>query len=298
MRQDRKALLHLMIDLYTPILIQKTVIQYYEKIKSATDYILSRVEQKPRIAIVLGTGLGAFADQVDIEEEIKFSEIPHFPKTTVSTHNGRLLFGRVESIPIVAQTGRLHFYEGYSMKEITLPIRVYGMIPVKALLMASAVGGVHPDYHPGDITVVNDHINLHPENPLRGLNDKRLGPRFPDMSDAYDPTLIELVHQIAGDKGITLFDSIYAGLQGPNLETKAEYEYLHRIGATVVGMSTVPEVIVARHMSIPTCVFTAVTNKCYPIKEIRKVSMDKILENAGVAESKISKLLKEMIPRI
>ena len=272
--------------------------KYFDKIQESTDYLVSKISKKPEVAIVLGSGLGNFEEQIDIDIRIPYEDIPHFPPATVKGHSGELIFGTIHGKYVVAQSGRYHYYEGYSMKEVTLPIRVFKFLGADPLVIASAVGGIHEDYYAGDVTVVNDHINLHHENPLQGPNDDRLGPRFPDMVEAYDPSLIELCHQIAEENNISLHDSIYGGLPGPNIETKAEYNYLHIIGATVVGMSTVPEIIVAKHMGMRSCVLTAVTNKCFPISAIKEVSHDEVIEVAQKTEQKISTIVNELIKRI
>jgi len=273
-------------------------LSFYDRAAEATDYVSQHISQLPRAAVVLGSGLGTFADKITDKTKIPYSDIPHFPPATVKGHEGALILGRVGDHWVIAQSGRYHYYEGYDMKEVTLPIRVFHMLGIQTLLIASAVGGIHEDYEAGDVTVVNDHINLHSENPLRGVNDERWGPRFPDMVDAYAPSLIRLAHQIASEQGVKLHNSVYAGLSGPNIETKAEYEYLHRIGGTVVGMSTVPEIIVAQHMGMASCVLTAVTNKCYPISAIRQVTHDSVIQVAQMAEAKISPLVLEMIQRL
>lgn len=271
---------------------------YIEKIQESVQYLKEKTGESPDIAIVLGTGLGNFIEQIDIKYRLKYEDIPNFPPATVKGHAGELIFGFIGHKPVVAQSGRYHYYEGYSMKEVTFPIRVFKYLGVKHLIIASATGGIHEDYEAGDITVVNDHINLHHENPLNGPNDERLGPRFPDMTDAYDPELIAKSHEIALEKGVTLHNSVYAGLAGPNLETKAEYNYLNIIGATVVGMSTVPEIIVAAHMGLSSCVFTAVTNKCFPISAIKKVTHDEVIEVAEKVEQNITTIVKELIIRL
>ena len=268
---------------------------YYSSIQEASSFIASVIQEKPVLSIVLGSGLASLTNHISHKKVIPYSEIPNFPEATVLGHKGELIFGRIGGLPILAQSGRLHYYEGYDMKQVTFPIRVFKQLGATHLFIASAVGGIHEDFKAGDITIVEDHINLFPENPLRGRNDIRLGPRFPDMVDAYDPELINLAERIASQKKITLHKSVYAGLTGPNLETKAEYNYLHRIGATVVGMSTVPEVLVAQHMSMKICVFTAITNQCFPTSLIQKVSHEAILDVAKIAEKKISSIVIEMI---
>ena len=271
---------------------------YYQKVVDTTEYLSHRISETPQVAIVLGSGLGSIQSRMNVADRIPYAEIPNFPDATVKGHAGELVVGSLRGIPVVAQSGRYHYYEGYDMKTVTFPIRVFKLLGVNTVLIASAVGGIHEDYVAGDVTIVNDHINLFGDNPLRGPNDDRFGPRFPDMSEAYSRKLIEICHSIAEERDIRLFDSVYAGLQGPNLETKSEYDYLHRIGATVVGMSTVPEVIVARHMDMQVCVLTAVTNKCFPIEDIGEVSHDDVIKVATNAGDKMSIIFEELIEKV
>ena len=271
---------------------------YFDSIQEASSFLKGRIKEQPVVSIVLGSGLGSLTRHINNKVVIPYSEVPNFPETTVLGHKGELIFGQINGVPIVAQSGRLHYYEGYNMKEVTFPIRVFKQLGANHVVMASAVGGIHEDFNAGDITIVEDHINLFPENPLRGINDVRLGPRFPDMVNAYDPELITLAESIAQRRDISLHRSVYAGLAGPNIETKAEYNYLHRIGANVVGMSTVPEVIVAQHMAMKICVFTAVTNQCFPTSMIQKVSHEAILDVAKIAEKKISYIVIDMIKHL
>ena len=268
---------------------------YYDQIIESTNYIKKKIDDTPEIAIVLGSGLGPLAKEIKNEIELPYAALPHFPPATVKGHDGKLIYGDLKGKKVIAQVGRYHYYEGYTMKEVTLPIRVFKALGAKVMLMASAVGGIHEDYHAGDITIVNDHINLHTENPLRGHNDERLGVRFPDMSEAYSTRLIEECHRIAREKDIKLHNSVYGGLPGPNLETKAEYNYLHKIGATVVGMSTVPEIIVANHAGLESCVLTAVTNKCFPISEIKEVSHQEVIDVASKCSKNISTIINYLL---
>jgi len=268
---------------------------YYDQIIQSTNHINERIGDQPDIALVLGSGLGLLADEIEDPVHISYDEIPNFPAATVKGHAGQLIYGRLYGKKVIAQSGRYHYYEGYTMKEVTLPVRVFKALGVEVMLMASAVGGIHEDYEAGDITVVNDHINLHSENPLRGPNDPRLGVRFPDMSEAYSQRLIDLCHTIAKQQNIELHDSVYGGLPGPNLETKAEYNYLHTIGATVVGMSTVPEIIVANHAGLESCVLTAVTNKCFPISAIKEVSHQEVIDVANTCSAKMSTIFSQIL---
>ena len=270
----------------------------FDKIEESTEFIKERIPVVPKVAIVLGSGLGNLTDKMSIDIRIPYGVIPHFPEATVKGHSGELIFGSLGNTHVAVQSGRYHYYEGYDMKTVTLPIRVFGLMGIEKVIMASAVGGIHEAYEAGDVTVVNDHINLHHENPLNGPNDDRLGPRFPDMVDAYDSELIEICHEVAREKGIVLYDSIYAGLPGPNIETKAEYNFLHTIGATVVGMSTVPEVLVAKHMNLKSCVLTAVTNKCYPISAIRQISHEEVVQVAQKTEEKITTIVIGLLSKL
>ncbi len=271
---------------------------YYQKITESVQYLKTRIKTLPKTAIVLGTGLGNFSSLIQVDIKIPYSEIPHFPETTVKGHQGELIFGTIHGHPVIAQNGRYHYYEGYNMKEVTFPIRVFKFLGVQNLIIASATGGIHEDYQAGDITIVNDHINLHHQNPLQGPNDDRLGTRFPDMMTAYTPEYISICKEVASGLNIKLYNSVYAGLPGPNLETKAEYKMLHIMGATVVGMSTVPEVLVAQHMKMKTCVLTAVTNKCWPLSSIGETTHDQVIEMAAIAEDKISKVVHGLIQRL
>ncbi|MEL6388870.1 MAG: purine-nucleoside phosphorylase [Bacteroidota bacterium] len=271
---------------------------HYDRIQETTSFLRARTDIVPQCAIVLGTGLGNLTSEIDIHDQIPYSDIPHFPPATVKGHKGSLVFGTLAGTQVVAQSGRYHYYEGYDMKQVTFPIYVFKYLQASTLIIASATGGIHEDYFAGDITVVNDHINLHDDNPLRGPNDPRLGPRFPDMSEAYSSDLIGKCHDIATSSGIKLHDSIYGGLPGPNLETKAEYQMLHTLGATVVGMSTVPEVIVANHADLPVCVLTVVTNKCWPLSSIGETTHDGVIDVAATAEKKITTIVKELLPRL
>jgi len=271
---------------------------YYDQIIESTNYIKNRIGDTPEVSLVLGSGLGKLADDIVNPVHIDYGDIPHFPPATVKGHAGQLIYGHLYGKKVIAQSGRYHYYEGYTMKEVTLPIRVFKALGAEVMLMASAVGGIHEDYEAGDITVVNDHINLHSENPLHGPNDARLGVRFPDMSEAYSRRLIDACHGIAKSESITLHDSVYGGLPGPNLETKAEYNYLHVIGATVVGMSTVPEVIVANHAGLESCVLTAVTNKCFPISAIKEVSHQEVIDVASTCATKMITVFRKLLENI
>lgn len=270
----------------------------FDKIEEAKLCVKKKVNNLPEIGVILGTGLAGLLNEVSVQKSISFEEVPHMPKLTLNEHKGDLIFGQLSGKNVLIQSGRAHYYEGFDMKEITFSIRLMKSLGIQTLIIASAVGGIHSDFEAGDISIVTDHINLMPEHPLRGQNDERLGPRYPDMSEPYDQDLIRKAQEIAKRQGVKLHSSVYAGLQGPSLETKAEYEYLHRIGATAVGMSTVPEVIVARHAGLKTCVFTAITNKCYPTSVIRKVAIEEVLSNAALAEKKMKPVVTALIEEI
>ena len=240
----------------------------FEKAEEAVKYILNRTEHfSPRFGFVLGTGLGKLSTEIEKFYEIPYSEIPYFPVSTVEGHAGKLIFGMLEGHKVVAMSGRFHFYEGYSAKEVTFP----------------------------DIVLIKDHINLQPENPLRGYNETRFGPRFPDMKDAYDHRLNAEVQKIAEGLGIKLQTAVYLALQGPNLETPAEYRFANIIGADVIGMSTVPEVIVAKHMDLPLLVTTIVSNKCFPIESIQETTLEEVLKVVSDAEPKLARLIREVL---
>ncbi|MCM1348856.1 MAG: purine-nucleoside phosphorylase [Firmicutes bacterium] len=217
------------------------------KIQETADYIRGKVSVIPDTAIILGTGLGALVDHIENKQFIPYTEIPNFPVSTVEGHSGNLIFGTLGEKPVMAMQGRFHYYEGYDMKQVTFPVRVMKQLGIETLFVSNAAGGMNKDFVVGDIMIITDHINLFPENPLRGKNDNRLGPRFPAMTEAYDHRLIKLADEIAAEKGIRVMHGVYVGTPGPTFETPAEYEYFRIIGGDAVGMSTVPEVIVANH---------------------------------------------------
>ena len=267
----------------------------YEQIQEATAYLHSRTDFQPRFGIILGTGLGGLADEIEAVESIDYQAIPHFPVSTVQGHAGKLIFGKLAGANIVAMAGRFHFYEGYTMQQVTFPVRVMKALGVECLLISNAAGSVNADIEAGDLVFIRDHINLHPDNPLRGPNDERLGVRFPDMLHTYDPQMLALASDIAQANHLRAHVGVYAALPGPNLETPAEYEYLHRIGADVVGMSTVPEVLVARHAGLRVFGVSVVSNKSYPLEGIRKTSLEDVIATVSAAEPKLALVVKEML---
>jgi len=269
----------------------------FKKIVETTEYIHNNVPFKPEIGVILGTGLGGLVKEIDVKFELEYSKIPNFPVSTVESHSGKLIFGTLGGKNVIAMQGRFHYYEGYDMKQVTFPVRVMKMLGIKSLFVSNASGGVNPNFKVGEIMIINDHINLFPEHPLRGKNMDELGPRFPDMSDTYDKNMIHLALNIADENNIDVSTGIYAGLTGPTLETPAEYTYMRAIGADTVGMSTVPEVIVARHMGIPVFAVSIITDLGVPGK-IKKVSVADVIAVANRQEPSMTIIMKELISRI
>lgn len=269
-------------------------LDYFSKVENALSYIRHQTDVLPEVGIILGSGLGNFTDKIDITHEISYSDIPNFPLTTVEGHSGKLVFGTLGGKVVVAMSGRFHYYEGYAMKEVTLPVRILKLLGIKLLIVSNAAGGINPDFNVGDLMVINDHIDKFPENPLRGHNDERFGVRFPDMSEPYDLALVDRAIDIGKTHKLALHQGVYLGIQGPKLETKAELHYLHTIGADAVGMSTVPEVIVARHMDLKVFAVSAITNLCSP-KNTIKFTHDNVVDAAKKAEGAMSLLIEKLI---
>lgn len=264
-----------------------------QQIQETASYIRSRMTTSPETAIILGTGLGNLAENISDKTEIPYEEIPHFPVSTVEGHSGKLIFGRLGNKEILAMKGRFHFYEGYSMKEVTYPIRVMRELGIKTLFVSNAAGGTNPEFEIGDLMIISDHINLFPEHPLRGKNIE-YGPRFPDMSEAYDKKLIKRAKEIAKEKGITIREGVYLGTQGPTFETPAEYRMFYRMGADAVGMSTVPEVIVANHCGIRVFGISIITDLGIEGR-IVEVSHEDVQIAADAAQPRMTELIKELI---
>lgn len=260
-------------------------------------YIKECTKVEPTIGIILGTGLGGLVNEINVIDEIAYKDIPNFPLSTVEGHSGKLIFGELGGKKVIAMQGRFHFYEGYTMQQVTFPVRVMKLLGIQKLFVSNASGGVNPDFEIGEIMIQNDHINLFPAHPLIGKNIDEMGPRFPDMSDAYDPTMIALAQTIAAENNIRVAVGTYAGLTGPTLETPAEYGYVRAIGADAVGMSTVPEVIVARHMDIPCFAISIITDLGVPGK-IQKVSAQDVIDVANRQEPKMTLIMRELISRI
>ncbi|WP_341903652.1 MULTISPECIES: purine-nucleoside phosphorylase [Fluviicola] len=268
-----------------------------EQMKEAADYINSKTQVKPSIGIILGTGLGGLVKEIEVIDEISYQDIPHFPVSTVESHSGKLIFGNLGGKKVVAMQGRFHFYEGYNMQQVTFPVRVMKLLGIERLFVSNASGGVNPDFVVGEIMILDDHINLFPAHPLIGKNIDELGPRFPDMSEPYDHQMIELAKNIAAENNIKVSVGTYAALTGPTLETPAEYGYVRAIGADAVGMSTIPEVIVARHMEIPCFAISIITDLGVPGK-IQKVSLQDVIDVASRQEPKMTLIMRELIAKI
>ena len=270
---------------------------YQARVEEAASFLKTNVPSIPRIAIVLGTGLDALSTHVVVSKEISFSDIPNFPVSTVQSHQGSLLIGTINDVPVIMMRGRVHLYEGYSAKEVTLPIRVLALCGVSTLVLSNACGGMNSDYRSGDLVLIKDHINMMGQNPLEGPNVDVWGPRFPDMSDPYAESLRVLVKKAANDASIPLHEGVYISVVGPNLETRAEYTMLRFLGADVVGMSTVPEVLVARHMGLNVLAFSVVTDECFP-EVLQPISLEDVLLAAKMAAPKLIKLVKLILPQI
>jgi purine-nucleoside phosphorylase len=268
-----------------------------QQIMEALQFIRTKTKLEPNIGIILGTGLGGLAKEIQAETVIDYADIPHFPISTVESHHGRLIFGKLSGKDVIAMQGRFHYYEGYSMKQITFPVRVMKFLGVKYLLISNAAGGLNPLFRKGDLMIITDHINLLGDNPLIGPNDDELGPRFPDMSEPYSRELIELAEQIALEEKIRIQKGVYVAMTGPNLETRAEYRFLRLIGADAVGMSTIPENIVANHMGIKVFGISVITDECFP-DALQPLSVEEVIKVANEAEPKLTKIMKKLVGKI
>jgi len=268
-----------------------------EKIAAAVQVVQSFFPRKPTEAIILGTGLGQLAEQILVEATIDYAEIPGFPLSTVESHAGRLLCGTLGGRTVVAMQGRFHKYEGYSLHDVTFPVRVLRALGAETLIVSNACGGMHPLWARGDLMLIADHINLLGDNPLVGPNDASLGPRFPDMSVAYDASLRTMARQVAAEQGITLREGVYVAVVGPNLETRAEYRMLRGLGADVVGMSTVPEVIVARHGGMRVLGISIITDMCLP-DSLQEATLEEIVATANDAQPKLTALVRGVLERL
>lgn len=269
------------------------MVSLFDKIQESKQYIDSILDHDAKIAIVLGTGLGDFAHSLTDIVEIPYSDIPHFPVSTVESHQGKLIFGYKSGIPIIVMAGRFHCYEGYTAAEVTFPIRVLKALGINTIVLTNAAGGINPHFKEGDIVQVTDHINLMPDHPLRGPNDERLGPRFPDMMQAYDTELITEFKNIGEKLNINIQSGVYLGLQGPSLETPAEYKMAHILGADLVGMSTIPEVIVAKQQEMKVAVFSIVSNICFPKSVLTETTVEEVISVVRRSSMKLCKILDE-----
>ena len=266
------------------------MLELFGQIEAAVAKIREAWSGRPHAGIILGTGLGGLVEQIEVEAAIDYEAIPHFPRSTAISHRGRLVCGNLNGQPVLAMEGRFHLYEGYSLQQITLPVRVMRALGAKLLVVSNACGGMNPYYHCGDIMVIEDHINLLGDNPLIGVNDDRLGPRFPDMCEPYDQQLVDRALDVARRENIVAHKGVFVAVSGPNLETRAEYRFLRQIGADVVGMSTVPEVIVAVHCGLRVVGFSIVTDMCLP-DALEPADVPKIIATANAAEPNLRKLV-------
>ena len=274
-----------------------TATDLYDRIQQAAAVVRGRCSFAPDVGIILGTGLGGLVKEIAAEAIIPYEEIPGFPLSTVESHAGRLILGTLRGRRVVAMQGRFHRFEGYSLQEVTFPVRVMKALGAKALVVTNVSGGMHPLWAPGDLVLIADHINLLGDNPLIGRNDDRLGPRFPDMSDPYDSGLRALVRQLALAQGVTLREGVYVSVPGPNLETRAEYRMLRAMGADIVGMSTVPEVIVAVHQGMKVAGLSIVTDQCLP-DALVPADIEHIIAIANGAEPRLTRLVAELVQQI
>ena len=269
-----------------------------KEILEATNFIKKSGVKDPEIGVILGTGLGSqFVKEIRKQKNINYNSIPHFPISTVESHKGQLIYGEIHGKKVLAMQGRFHYYEGYGMKQITLPVRVMKMLGIKSLLISNAAGNLNMKWKKGELMLIDDHINLQPDNPLRGVNFESLGPRFPDMSQPYSKDLNSKLKKIAKAQKVKLNEGVYACVMGPNLETRAEYRFLKTIGADAVGMSTVPEVIVANHAGIPCCAVSVLTDDCNP-DDLEPVNISEIIRIAGLAERKLTQVYIELIKQL
>ncbi len=271
--------------------------EFRAKRSAAVSYIQSETDFQPEYLLILGTGLGQLAEEIDISDTIEYDDIPNFPVSTVESHHGRLIFGHLGNKPVMAMQGRFHYYEGYTMQQIAFPVRVAKALGVQTLVVSNACGGLNPNYRRGDIMLINDHINFLGDNPLIGPNDDELGPRFPDMSEPYTERLIETAENVALDLSIKMHKGVYLAVSGPMLETRSEYRYMRQLGTDVVGMSTVPEVIAAVHMGLDVLGISVITDECFP-DALEPVSIDDVLEAAAMAEPKMTQVIIGVLERL
>ncbi|TWT82152.1 Purine nucleoside phosphorylase 1 [Planctomycetes bacterium CA13] len=270
------------------------MLDLFDKIEDASKKIKNEFASVPKVGIILGTGLGGLAEQIEVEATIDYGDIPHFPTSTATSHKGRLVCGQLAGVPVVAMEGRFHQYEGYPLKQITLPVRVFKALGAELLVVSNACGGLNPYFSSGDIMVIEDQINLMGDNPLVGINDDRLGPRFPDMCAPYDPFWIDRTIEIARQESIAIHKGVFVAVTGPNLETRAEYRFLRTIGADVVGMSTVPETIVAVHAGLKVVGLSVITDMCLA-DALKPADVDEIIATANEASPKLITLVRRIV---
>lgn len=268
-----------------------------EMINETLAVIRKKTNKNYEVGIILGTGLGGLVKEISVEHEIDYADLPHFPLSTVESHHGKLIFGKIGGKDVVAMQGRFHFYEGYTMKQITYPVRLMNYLGVKTLIVSNACGGMNPIYRRGDIMLMVDHINMLGDNPLIGKNEDHLGPRFPDMSEPYNLELIKIAEDVALDNKVKVQKGVYVAVPGPNLETKAEYRFLRAIGADVVGMSTIPENIVANQMGMKVLGVSIITDECFP-DSLKPAKVEEIIATAMQAEPKMTLIMKEVIKKL
>ncbi len=269
----------------------------YDKALECANKILASFNQSIDFAIVLGSGLSNFEKEIEVIISFDYSELPHFPLSTVQGHNGKLILGKIGDKIVICQSGRFHYYEGYSMDQVTFPIRVFKLLGIEKLIVTNAAGGLNPNQEVGDIVIIRDHINFQPEHPLRGKNDDRFGPRFPDMMHAYDHAMMKEGIEYAKSKNYRAELGVYVGVQGPTFETPAEYQMYHRVGGDAVGMSTVPEIIVAAHMSMKAFGVSIIADCGYPFDKMKIISHQEVLEKSAEAEPKVTDIVKHLVTK-
>ncbi len=270
--------------------------QYYQNIQQSANYILKQVKgRNPKTAIMMGTGLSSIVEDLEDAIPIDYNTIPFFPQSTVQSHKGKLVYGTLNETEVIILAGRWHYYEGYSAKKLTFPIRVVRQLGIETIYFTNVSGSVNENYNAGDLVIIKDHINFIPDHPLRGQNDLRLGPRFPDMLHTYDSTIRSKIQSAARILKIPIHQGVYFALQGPSLETPAEYNFIHKIGADMVGMSTVPEIIVAKHAGLKIAAVSIISNVCYPPEKITETTIEDVIEVANKASKNLNLVLKEVL---
>lgn len=269
--------------------------QLYDRVLESVEFIRNKFNETIDYGVVLGSGLSNFEKEIEVICSFDYKDIPHFPVSTVLGHSGKLIIGTIQGKTVICQSGRFHYYEGYSIEQVTFPIRVFKLLGIDKVIVTNAAGGLNPNQEVGDVVIIKDHINLQPEHPLRGKNDERFGPRFPDMMHAYDRDMLEKGIQYAKSKNYRCELGVYVGVQGPTFETPSEYQFFHRIGGDAVGMSTVPEVIVANHMKMRVFGVSIIADCGYPIEKLKEISHQEVLEKSALAEPVVTDIVKHII---